>query len=258
MQPKEKSLFFFIALFLGNMIILNAQAFYLPVSTTSDEAKKAYQAAAYLASNVRFDAAKVEIDKALEADPNFFMAHALKIQYAPLEARAALIDKALTIDASNFNEAEKIMRQLLLEWDKDLKASPAEAMKALTTAYPNTPEAFEWAYSHAFYTEGNWEKGFEYSQKFIALEANHPPVYNMLGYYYVEKKEMDKAKASFEKYLELAPAEPNAYDSMGEYYMITKEYKKSAEYYDRAVALGMKEAKERAEKARAAMTEKGN
>jgi Tfp pilus assembly protein PilF len=65
---------------------------------------------------------------------------------------------------------------------------------------------------------------------------------------------MGKAKAAFEKYLEVSPDEPNAYDSMGEYYMVAKDYAKSAEYYDKAAEMGMELAKERAEKARAAIT----
>jgi len=245
-----KKLLLSITFLFGSITFITAQDFYLPVSTTSETAKKAYQAASYLGSNLRLEAASMEIEKALEADPNFFMAYVYEVQYASGEKKAALIDKALTIDASNFTKAENIMRELLVQWDKDPKASPAGAMKALVAAYPNTVEAFEWAYLHAFYTDGDQEAGFGYAQKLIALDPNFPPVYNGLGYYYMGKKQMDKAKAAFEKYLELAPAEPNAHDSMGEYYMITKDYAKSAEYYDRAVALSMEAAKERADKAR--------
>ena len=75
----------------------------------------------------------------------------------------------------------------------------------------------------------------------------------MLGYIYLGKKEMDKAKAAFEKYIALAPNEGNAYDSMAEYYMINEDYAKSAEYYEKAAGMGMVGAKERAEKAREAM-----
>jgi hypothetical protein len=51
----------------------------------------------------------------------------------------------------------------------------------------------------------------------------------------------------------LAPKEPNAYDSMGEYYAINKDYGKAAEFYDKAAAMGLEYAKERADKARLMM-----
>ncbi|HMO40475.1 MAG TPA: hypothetical protein PKC76_17430 [Saprospiraceae bacterium] len=254
-----KNTFFFIALFVGNMFVLNAQDFYLPVSTTSEEAKKAYQAATYLGSNLRLDAARVEIEKALEADPNYFMAYAYAYQALANDAeKPVLMDKALAIEPSGFTEAEKIMRRQMAAWKADPKAKPAEVMKALTKAYPNTVEAFEYAYLHAFYTDRDKEAGYAYAQQLIKLDPNFGPVYNSLGYYYMDEKEMNKAKAAFEKYLEIAPAEANAHDSMGEYYMTIEDYAKSAEYYDRAVALGLEGSKAGAEKARAALKKAGN
>jgi Tfp pilus assembly protein PilF len=254
-----RKLLFTAALFLGNLAFLSAQDFYLPVSTTSETARRAYQAATYLGANVRFDAARAEIEKALEADPNYFMAYAYAYQALANDAdKPALLDKALAIDPSGFTEAEKIMRRQMAAWKADPKAMPTEAMKALTTAYPNTAEAFEWAYLHAFYTDRDKEAGYAYAQRLIELDPNFGPVYNSLGYYYLGEKEMDKAKTAFEKYLEIAPAEPNAHDSLGEYYMTVGDYAKSAEYYDQAVALGMEGSKQGAEKARAALAKEGN
>lgn len=238
---------------------LSAQEFYLPVSTKSETAKRAYQAATYLGSNLRFDAARAEIEKALEADPQCFMAYAYAYQVLANEAdKPALLDKALAIDPSGFTEAEQIMRRQMAAWKTDPEAKPAKAMKALTEAYPNTAEAFEWAYLHAFYTDRDKTAGYVYAQRLIALDPNFAAVYNSLGYYYMGEKEMEKAQAAFEKYLEIAPAEPNAHDSMGEYYMAVKDYAKSAAYYDQAVALGMEGSKQGAEKARAALKETGN
>ncbi len=254
-----KNAFFFFALWMGSMLFLSAQDYYLPVSTQSETAKKAYQAASYLGSNARFDAAREELKKALEADSKFFMAYAYSYQVlASNEQKADVLEQALAIDPTGFTEAEKITRGLLLAWKTDPKTSPAEAMKALTEAYPKTAEAFEWAYLHAFYTEKNAKTGFAYAQKFIAIDPNFPPVYNTLGYYYMGQKEMEKAKISFEKYLELAPSEPNAHDSMGEYYLTVKDYAKAAGYYDQAVALGMEASQAGADKAREAMANPTN
>jgi tetratricopeptide (TPR) repeat protein len=246
-----KTMFFSVALLLGTVGVLSAQDFYLPVSAQSETARRAYQNASYLGSNIRFDAARMEIGKAVEAGPGFFMAYAYDYQVlAKDEQKPALLEKALAIDPAGFTEAEKIMRRQLVAWKADPKASPAGAMKALVAAYPKTPEAYEWAYLHAWYTDGNKEAALDYAQKLAALDPNFGPVFNSLGYFYMEKEEMDRAKAAFEKYLELAPAEPNAYDSMGEYYLNTGDFAKSAGYYDQAVALGMEGSKNGAGKAR--------
>lgn len=251
-----KTLIFSIAFLLGTINISTAQDFFLPVSTTSKTAKAAYYKAEEAASNINFKEANEQLDKAFAVAPNFFMAYALKIFYAPDEKKPALIDKALAIDASNFNKAENIVRQQMVLWDKDPKAKIGKKMKALVAAYPTTPQAYNWAALHAAYTDRDTDAGLTYAKKLMELSPDFAPNYNSMGYMYLEKKQMDKAKAAFEKYLALAPNEANPYDSMGEFYMINKDYPKSVEYYDKAATMGMSSAMERADKARAAM--KGN
>lgn len=245
-----KNLFTVIALVWCSFTNASAQDFYLPVSSTSKTAIASLHRAAELYSNIHFKEGKAELEKALSDDPKFFMAYVFEVQYAAKSARPVLIDKTLALDASNLNEAEKIMRQFLVKWKSDSSAKATDTMKALTAAYPKNPQALEWASLHSFYTDKNVEESLDYAQKLAKLSPKYAPNYNVLGYLYMEKKEMDKAKSAFEKYIDLAPKEPNAYDSLAEFYLKNKEFAKSAEYYDKAAALGFADAKERADKAR--------
>lgn len=246
-----KTLLAAIAFLWGSMTIASAQDFYLPVSSTSKPAIASLHRAAELFANVHFKEAREELDKALAEDPNFFMAHVYAVQYAPRAKRLAMVDKTLALDATNLNEAEKIMRQWIAQWKADTTAKASETMKALVAAYPKTPQALEWAALHSFYSDKDLEAGLDYSQKLAELSPKYAPNYNTMGYIYMEKKEMDKAKAALENYIAFAPKESNAYDSMAEFYMNNKEYAKSAEYYDKSAAMGIADAKERADKARA-------
>jgi tetratricopeptide (TPR) repeat protein len=245
-----KTLLAGFALLLGSITIAQAQDFYLPVSSTSKTAIASLHRASEFYANVHFKKGKAELDKALAEDPNFFMAYVYAVQFGSKAEKPALIDKALALDATKLNEAEKIMRQWIVNWKADSTAKISETMKALVAAYPKTPQALEWASLHSFYTDKNVDNGLDYAQKLAKMSPKYAPNYNTIGYLYEQKKEMDKAKAAFEKYLSLAPKEPNAYDSMGEFYMLNKEYAKSAEYYDKAAAMGLADAKERADKAR--------
>lgn len=248
-----KNLLVSIALLFGSITIAMAQDFYLPVSSKSKAAVAALHEASDLYANVHFKAGKVKLDQALAEDPNFFMACVYAVQYGSKADKPALIDKALALDTANLNRAEKIMRTLLVNWQKDPAYKPAEDMKALVAAYPQTPQALEWASLHSFYTGKDVDAGLDYAQKLAKMSPKYAPNYNTMGYMYVQKKEMDKAKAALEKYVALAPNEPNAYDSMAEFYMTNKDYAKSAEYYDKAAAMGLTDAKERADKARSMM-----
>ena len=257
-----KPIFFFIALFLGNTMILNAQELLLPVSTTSETAKAEYIKALKAGENADMPVFFDELNAAVKTDPNFFMAHAYlavaATSFGQYEEAAAFIKPALAIDPAGFNQGEQIIRTALQALEKDPKADPAKFMAALTAAYPNTAQAHELAAVSASWISKDPKASVQHLMRLLELRPEYGGGYNSLGYSYMALQEMDKAKAALEKYLELAPNEPNAYDSMGEYYLVTEDYAKSVEYYDRAVAMGMEGSKERAEKARAAMKEAGN
>ncbi|WP_168797589.1 ester cyclase [Neolewinella litorea] len=239
----------------GTAGLLTAQDFFLPLSTSSPSALESYQKASHLSSNVRMGPARQEIDKALAADPDFFMGYAYAIQVlASDEEKPGMIDKALAIDPKGFTKAEKIMRRYLMDLKKDPEAMPTEMTEALIKAYPDTPEAYEWAYLHAAYTEKDLDAAFKYARQMTTLAPDFAPVHNNLGYFHMQRKEMDQAKASFEKYIALAPDEANAYDSMGEFYLNNGDYDASAKYYGMAAERGMPGAAEKAQEAVAKKT----
>jgi len=237
--------------------VVGPQDFYLPVSTTSEVAKSAYYEAMRLAANAHMPQYRVQLDKALQADSNFFMAYVHKAMAAnapkTYEEVVKLAGKALSIDPAGLTKAERILRKLMEQWQKDPKSSVAKVMEELTAAYPETPQAFEWASTTAIFIDKDKPAGLAYAQKLVALRPDYAPVYNTLGYLYLAMDQKEQSKTAFENQIRLAPKEANGYDSMGEYYLTVKDYAKSAEFYDKAVALGMETSKAGAEKARELM-----
>ncbi|MBB4080837.1 steroid delta-isomerase-like uncharacterized protein [Lewinella aquimaris] len=227
-------------LFLGAAAPVIGQDFFLPVSTTSTTAKEAYRTASYQASNIHFATARETLAEALAADPDYFMALVYSIQVlAPKDDKPALIERALAIDPAGFTPAERIMREYLVALRDDPDASPAKTMEKLTKEYPAVPEAYEWTYLHAAYTDKDAEAAERYALRLTELAPDFAPVYNGLGYLKMGQGLMAEAKTYFDKYLALAPDEANAYDSMAEYYAENKDYAASVRYYNQAAAMGM-------------------
>jgi tetratricopeptide (TPR) repeat protein len=248
-----KNLFLSVLILFGGLFQATAQDFYLPSSSKSKKALKSMYKAMDLYSNVDIEKGNEAMKQALAEDPNLFLAYVYAGQMAGEGDRPALLEKALAIDAANFNEAEKIMRMMLEKVQKDPKYQPNAEMMALVEAYPQTSQANEMAALHSFYTSRDVEAGLKYAQKVAELSPKYAPIYNNMGYMYMEKKDMSSAKIALEKYIALAPKEPNAYDSMAEYYAINEDYAKAAEFYDKAAVMGLEDAKERADKARSMM-----
>ncbi|MCP9237348.1 nuclear transport factor 2 family protein [Lewinella sp. JB7] len=225
---------------------VSGQDFFLPVSTSSTPAQEAYRTASHLASNIHFADAREKIDEALAADPDYFMALVYSIQVlAAKKDKPALIERALAIDPAKFTPAERIMREYLVALRDKPDASPAASMKKLVQEYPTVPEAFEWAYLHAAYSDKDDEAAERYALRLTELAPDFPPVYNGLGYLKMGQGLMAEAKTYFDKYLALAPDEANAYDSMAEYYAENKDYAASVRYYNQAAAMGMPAAYDR-------------
>ncbi len=207
--------------------------------------------ASALMSNGEWDRTTSLIDKALEIDPDLFMGYAfLTLNDAVNANEEGIIDKALAIDSKNFNQAELLLRDMLVQLKGDPTSPCTETFKALVAAYPNNIQALESAGANAYFADQNLELSLQYGRKLANLSPGFPSTYNMLGYGYMELGDMVQAKANFETYLKLSPNEANPYDSMADYLMATKDFKRAAEYYDMAVARGMTSSQARADKAR--------
>jgi hypothetical protein len=67
----------------------------------------------------------------------------------------------------------------------------------------------------------------------------HPPesFVNSLGYFFLEKKNLEKAVAFFQMNIDNYPASANAYDSMGDLWMEKGDKTKALQYFNRSVSI---------------------
>lgn len=252
-----KKLILFTILIFGFQT-LQAQDYFLPVSTTSEEAKKNYQAAVMSVQHANFDAFRDLMLKAIESDPEFFMALAHR-GIGSLNATdpgfpKENIKKALAVSETKLTDSEKILRKALLMLDTDLKADITGVINELQTAYPNTAQAYDFGLFVNYFYKKDYPEAVKNGEMLVKLAPEFGGGYNMLGYANMEAGNMKAAKASFKKYIKKFPEEANTYDSMGEYYLNVKDYKNSAKYYQKAADMGMETSQERADEAKKLMT----
>lgn len=247
------------ALLLLGFITVQAQDFFLPVSTESVEAKEAYQKA--FLSLQHADVSRVDplLNQALEHDPEFFMVYAHRALYNVGFSTNLVrenINKALLIPEEGLTQGELILRKALLALYEDENADIYGYMEELTEVYPTVPQAYDFAMKIAYFINDDGPRAVENGKMLVKLSPDYSGGYNMLGYAYMKAGEMKPAKEAFQTYIKMAKDEANPYDSMGEYYMTVRDYKKSAKYYQKASDMGMKSSAELAEKARSLQQEK--
>lgn len=259
---------------------------HLPISTKSEAAKLSYHDALDRIANADINGYNTKIEAALKADPQCFIAHAHRSLAAASntknEKTGTLISATLLLPQDNLTPAEKIIRKMLVQIQTNLKNSDKPSIKSsgdagetsasasvnktdkgnknstalkplcdeLVTTYPNNIEAFETAIAVCRFIDDNPDNAVAYTERLIKIEPNYAPAYNTLGYYWMEKGNMEKAGEAFSNYMRLSPNEANSHDSMGDYLMKSGRFDEAANHYDKAVSLGMESSRERSEKAR--------
>ncbi len=226
----------------------------LPVSTSSEEAKKAFIMAMDRIWNADYRSFEKNIDEALKADPNFFMAHANRALVLSAEKDnkdvSNHIDKALAIPQDGFTPAENIIRRMLIAIKDDKRSDIKSLNDELINAYPDNMMSYGLAYNISRFNLDDQDRASQYNRKMLAIDPNFGPAWNQMGYYYMDRNKMDSAYIAFKNYADNAPNEPNAHDSMGDYYMKAGDFDHASQHFDKAVALGMEVSKEKAEKAK--------
>jgi tetratricopeptide (TPR) repeat protein len=242
-----KTLLLFTLLGLGSLPIQAQDLYFLPVSTTSTEARQAYQAAVMSTQHANLTTYRELMQKALEIDPEFFMALAHRgigsLNSNNPEFPKENIKKALAVSQDKLTPSEKVLRKALL-------MLVTGVVKELQMAYPTTAQAYDLGLFVNYFHKKDYAEAVRNGEMLVKLAPNHGGGYNMSGYANMEAGDLKAAKKYFKKYIKKFPEEANSYDSMGEYYFNVRDYKNSAKYYQKAADMGMEVSKERAEEAK--------
>lgn len=211
----------------------------LPVTTTSSEALKIYNESLTLREKGYIQKSMEMLNKAVAADPDFFMAHfQMGIVYYYYNDDVNFkksAGRAIAINV-NLNPAEEIYKQILERYLKDKKSDVTDLGAKIIELYPKD------YYSHLYQAyfcsfAGKKEESIQNMENALELTDHKAPVYNTLGYFYMEANRMAEAEQAFDKYIELDPDEANPYDSKGDYYMAVKEYQKAYDSFMKAYQL---------------------
>lgn len=95
------------------------------------------------------------------------------------------------------------------------------------------------------------ESAIAIGENVIKRNPKFATAHNLLGYEYIEKKDMAKAQYHFDKYISLRPDLANAYDSKGDFLMRVGKTEEAIQLYEKASSLGMPASKVKAEEASA-------
>ena len=209
----------------------------MPATTSSKSALASFNEALKYFEDVAYEKGIELLQKSLTEDPDFFMAN-YYLAFINLGNKEKLnqYGNAAVNCKAKLSEAEKLLKSTIGKFIEKKDADVTDIGKKLVEMYPK--DVFAYYLLFNFQTiVGDQNGSHETLLKALEITENPAPVYNMLGYSYMELNQNDKAEAAFNKYIELAPDNPNVYDSKGDYYMNIKDYGKAYDTYMKAYAL---------------------
>lgn len=208
----------------------------IPITTSSEKASELYLQAIEALGNAEIDTAKQLLNEALKEDPDFFRAN-LTLALISLNPDnqgefKEYAEKAINTK-SDLSDGEMLIKKALTRLNENPQADVTDVGEELIELYPKD----ESVYNLQAMLQ-NLIKDYKGSEKtysdLLKITRNPGPVYNQMGYTYMNMGNLEAAQKAFDQYIELVPNHPNPYDSKGDYYMVVKDYKNAYESYIKA------------------------
>lgn len=208
------------------------------VTTKSPEAYRSYVQGIDLLSKMLSADAKSPLERAIELDPDFAMAHFALARVAERvndnETARKEIELAERLSA-RVTEREQLQ---ILAFKYRLESNPrksAETLEKLVDHYPHEQQAYV-DLSISYSMLGEDEKAVQTCRRGLQRDPTMKLLWNMLAYRSAGLNRRQEALQAIDEYLKLAPGEPNPYDTKGDVYYAFRELDSARYWYQRAVA----------------------
>jgi tetratricopeptide (TPR) repeat protein len=208
----------------------------VPVTSTSEEARKLYLEGRRLSDQLRAQDARKLFEQAAAKDPSFALAHydLAIVSPGPKEFLKHL-DEAVKL-SSQASEGERLMILALQAGSTGDSKKSLEYTKELAAKYPGDARA-QTLLGFVYSNLQQFDKSVATGTKATEVDPKYAPAYNLLGYAYMPQGKYAEAETAFKKYIELVPGDPNPYDSYAELLMKTGRFDESIGQYRKALSI---------------------
>jgi tetratricopeptide (TPR) repeat protein len=208
----------------------------IPVTTSSEEARKEFLAGRDLAEKLRITDSIPHFDKAIALDPNFALAELNRANVSPspkeffehLKKAVALADKA--------SDGERMLIQANEAGANGNPTQQKEILEKLVAAYPNDERA-HFNLGGYYFGQQDFTQAISHYKRATELAPDYSTAFNILGYAYRQNGAYNDAENAFKKYIQLIPNDPNPYDSYAELLLKMGRFDEAIAQYNKALAI---------------------
>lgn len=208
----------------------------VPVTTLSPTALDAYLTGRALFESLRTSESLVWFERALDADPDFAMAHLMRARLAENAGRFYRHLELAEAALDDVSAGEQLIIRAFRAASEDRRDDQAQHLKKLVALYPGDERA-QMALGTFYVVTRQFSAARTHLSRAIEIAPDFAPAFNMLGYAFRGQGDFDSAKLTFQRYVELVPDQPNPYDSYAELLMEAGDYEESIAMYRRALEI---------------------
>ncbi|HEU4509337.1 MAG TPA: tetratricopeptide repeat protein, partial [Pyrinomonadaceae bacterium] len=208
----------------------------IPITTSSDEARKAFLAGRELSEKLRITDSISHYDKAISLDANFALAHLLRAQVSPTGKEFFEHLKHAVSHADKASDGERMLIQAAEAGANGNPTKQKENLEKLVAAYPNDERA-HFTLGGYYFGQQDFRNAISHYKKATELAPDYSTAFNILGYAYRQNESYAEAENAFKKYIELIPNDPNPYDSYAELLLKMGRFDEAIAQYNKALAI---------------------
>ena len=180
----------------GPKVAANSESGKIPVTTSSEEAKKEFLAGRDLAEKLQITDSLAHYDKAIALDPNFATA---ELNRATSSATAKEFFDHLKKAVSLADKASNGEKLLILGTEAGANANTTrqeEYLSQAVAAYPNDERA-HFALGGFYFGQQDYAKAIEHYKKATEINLSYSTAFNILGYAYRQTADYTSAEQAF-------------------------------------------------------------
>ena len=230
------------------------------LSTESQDASNAFDRARWQLYNLEWENAHKSFSYAIEQDPNFALAYAMRARTSDFLGNQGDIEDDLDIAVSmslNASEDEAAMINAVANDMKNGTNTFNALSEALSDKYSDDSFlAFETVF--ATISDRGADVVLDRAKALYLMNPNFTPVLNMMGYAYIEKGDLDNAGKMLQEQVRRASGSANPYDSMGDYYLAMENNADALKYFEQSAKMGLKASVAKADSLRNELNKEDN
>ena len=211
-------------------------------TSESEEARNAFNIGMWQLYNLEWEQAGQSFSSAIELDESFALAYAMRARtnyFLQNQGKVAEdLDIAVSMSINASPEEKKMI--MALSNDNNLGTNSFnQVVERLVRKYPDSSFLrFETIF--ATINDIGPDMILRRGKDLIEMNPNFTPALNIMGYAYLQKDNLDLAKATFQEQVRRQSGKANPYDSLGDYYLAENNNEMALRYFEQSSMLGLK------------------